>query len=41
VTALLQDINDVKLVFGKDLGETVGVLNGLSDRRRLLFLSVA
>ena len=31
VAALLQDIDDVELVFGEDLGETVGLLDGLGQ----------
>ena len=38
VAALLQDIDDVELVFGEHLGETVGVLDGLGQLRRLLML---
>ena len=40
VAALLQIIDDVELVFGEDLGEAVGVLDGLGYRRRLLLLFV-
>jgi len=41
VVTLLQDIHDVKLMFGKHLGKTVRFLNGLDHRRRLLFFRVA
>ena len=34
--ALLQDVDDVELVLGEDLGEAVGLLDGLGRRRGLL-----
>ena len=40
VTALLQDIHDVELVFREDLRETVGLLDGLGGRAGLLVLGV-
>ena len=36
VAALLQDINNVELVFGKNLGEAVGIFDGLGIRSRFL-----
>jgi hypothetical protein len=41
VAALLQHIHDVELMFGEYLGETVGVLDGVSQLRRLLMLGIA
>ena len=41
MAALLQVSNDVELVFGEDLGKSVGLLDSLRDRRCRLLLFVA
>ena len=41
VTAMLQDVHDVKLVFREHLGETVRFFDRLRRLRRLVMLHVA
>jgi len=41
VTPLLEDVDDVELVLREDLGEPVGVVDGLGCRRGLVSLDIA
>ena len=41
MTSLLEDVDDVELVLGEDLGEPIGIVNGLGRRRGLFALDVA